>query len=120
MLELLIVIVILGVLAAVLIPNLLGARQHAYDAVALNCSRSLANATALWRVDHHAEPGYPAAGDFYGDTAKAEKYGTNPCNDGNLTVTGNAVTTNATYVYTVRHAYSSKTFTVTENGISGS
>lgn len=118
--ELLIVLAIIGILVAVLIPNLLGARKHAYDTAALNCGRALATAAALWRVDHPTHPGYPAASDFHGSADKAERYGTQPCHDPNLTVGGDAVTTNVSYVYTVHHASSPKTFTVTEQGIHGS
>jgi type IV pilus assembly protein PilA len=42
LIELLIVIAIIGILAAVLIPNLLSARERAFDAGAQTCLRNLA------------------------------------------------------------------------------
>lgn len=44
LIELLIVIAIIGILAAVLIPNLLNARQRAFDTAAQSCLRSMATA----------------------------------------------------------------------------
>lgn len=120
LIELLIVIAIIGILAAVLIPNLLGARKRAYDTAAQTCASALAKAAAIWKIDNPTAAGYPAAADLFGDATKAEKYGTNSCNDTNIVVTGAAVTTNTTYSYTSKHANGAKTFTVTENGITGS
>ena len=42
LIELLIVVAIIGILAAVLIPNLLGARARGFDAGALQCARAVA------------------------------------------------------------------------------
>lgn len=42
LIELLIVIAIIAILAAVLIPNLIGARKRAFDAAALQCARAIA------------------------------------------------------------------------------
>lgn len=42
--ELLIVIAIIGILAAVLIPNLLGSRAQAFDTGAMNCAKALQTA----------------------------------------------------------------------------
>lgn len=42
--ELLIVIAIIGILAAVLIPNLLGSRSQAFDTGALNCGKAIQTA----------------------------------------------------------------------------
>ena len=117
LIELLIVIAIIGILAAVLIPNLLGARQRAYDTAAQSCAAALAKGAAIWKIDNPTNGGYPAAGDLYGDAAKAASFGTNVCNDTNITVTGAAVTS-GTYTYTVVHSNGQKTFTVTEGGIS--
>ncbi len=117
LIELLIVIAIIGILAAVLIPNLLGARKRAYDATAQTCASALGKAAAIWKIDNATAAGYPAAADLFGDATKSETYGTNSCADANIVVGGAAVATNTTYSYTAGHKNGSKTFTVTESGI---
>jgi len=47
LIELLIVIAIIGILAAVLIPNLLSARQRAFDTAAQTCLKEIATAEEL-------------------------------------------------------------------------
>ncbi len=44
LIELLIVIGIIGILAAVMVPNLLGARARAHDAAAAGCAKQIATA----------------------------------------------------------------------------
>ncbi|OOV14072.1 type II secretion system protein [Deinococcus sp. LM3] len=51
LIELLIVIAIIGILAAVLIPNLLGAQKRAYDTGAASCAKSIQTAQATTQVD---------------------------------------------------------------------
>ncbi|GGK91254.1 type II secretion system protein [Deinococcus radiotolerans] len=51
LIELLIVIAIIGILAAVLIPNLLGARARAKDQGALSCGKAIQTAQALLETD---------------------------------------------------------------------
>lgn len=51
LIELLIVIAIIGILAAVLIPNLLGARARAKDQTALSCGKAIQTAQALRETD---------------------------------------------------------------------
>jgi type IV pilus assembly protein PilA len=46
--ELLVVIAIIAILAAVLIPNLIGARRRAFDALALRCARAVALAAEAY------------------------------------------------------------------------
>ncbi|PJI55211.1 pili assembly chaperone [Methylobacterium radiotolerans] len=122
LIELLIVIAIIGILAAVLIPNLLGARKRAYDTAAQSCASALAKGAAIWKIDNPTNGGYPAAADLYDATTagtKAAKYGTNNCSDANLTISGDAVNSGS-YSYKVKHANGNKEFTVTEGGITGS
>ena len=52
LIELLIVIAIIGILAAVLIPNLLNARARGYDAGANNCANSFQTAQEVWWIDN--------------------------------------------------------------------
>lgn len=50
--ELLIAIAVIGVLAAVLIPNLLGSRQQAFDAGAVNCTKAIQVAQTAYTGKH--------------------------------------------------------------------
>ena len=52
LIELLIVIAIIGILAAVLIPNLLNARARAYDSGAQTCANSMQTAQEVYWIDH--------------------------------------------------------------------
>ena len=54
LIELLIVIAIIGILAAVLIPNLLSARQRAYDTTAQTCAKSIATAQEIYQIDNNS------------------------------------------------------------------
>lgn len=54
LIELLIVIAIIGILAAVLIPNLLAARQRAFNTAAQSCARSIATAQEVVMIDKDA------------------------------------------------------------------
>lgn len=115
LIELLIVIAIIGILAAVLIPNLLGARKRAYDTAALGCVNALAKAAAIYKIDNPTSVGYPAASALFG-TGKNDKYGTSTCDTANIAVTGDAVTTGS-YTYTAKHSQGINTYSVTETGV---
>ncbi|GEM49300.1 hypothetical protein DC3_49350 [Deinococcus cellulosilyticus NBRC 106333 = KACC 11606] len=83
---------------------------------AANCATALQMGATIWSIDVGG-PGYPAASELYGDSIKAERFSTGPCNNPDLTITGNAVTS-GTYTYTVKHRLGSTTYTLTEEGIS--
>lgn len=51
LIEVLIVIVIVGILAVVLIPNLLGARARAHDTEAAGCAKQIAAGQAVVYID---------------------------------------------------------------------
>ena len=106
LIELLIVIAIIGILAAVLIPNLLAARQRAFDTAAQSCARAIATAQEVYAIDH--DGAYAAAkGDLdAGMTAVC---------DTNITVTEAAAYDAAGW--TVKHANGPTTFTVSTAGI---
>lgn len=65
LIELLIVIAIIGILAAVLIPNLLAARTRAFDTAAQACARSVATAQEIHAIDNDGN--YAAWADISGD-----------------------------------------------------
>src|SRR5690625_2894346 len=52
LIELLIVIAIIGILAAVLIPNLLSARSRALDTAAQACAREVLTAAEIYNIDN--------------------------------------------------------------------
>ena len=59
LIELLVVIAIVAILAAVLIPNLIGARRRAFDALALQCARAVALAAEAY---HRTSSGFSLPG----------------------------------------------------------
>lgn len=99
LIELLIVIAIIGILAAVLIPNLLQARTRAFDTAAQSCAQGLATASEVQMVDDQTYSALDAA-----DYPTA-------CSD-LVTVTPGA-TFGDTYEYTTEHDNGSTSFTVT-------
>ncbi len=54
LIELLVVIAIIGVLAMVLVPNLLSARARAYDTAAAGCAKQIAAGQAVVYIDAQA------------------------------------------------------------------
>ncbi|GHG02615.1 hypothetical protein GCM10017783_13690 [Deinococcus piscis] len=88
LIELLIVIAIIGILAAVLIPNLLGAQKRAYDAGAQSCGKSIQTALAMHYVDNrtYAAP-TPAVSKTMEGAASA-------CSAPEITVTAGTATQN--------------------------
>ena len=129
LIELLIVIAIIGILAAVLIPNLLGAQKRAYDTGAASCAKSIQTAQATAQVDYQgyfsiaknstAAPTITAGS--LPSTATLPVAGdiaTN-CSDANMRI---ATTTapsgsNATYTITVSDVRGSKTYTITPSAM---
>jgi type IV pilus assembly protein PilA len=74
LIELLIVIAIIGILAAVLIPNLLAARERAQDTAAQACVRDILTKAEIFVIDD-PDSAYPngtsaAAGDMIGADQK--------------------------------------------------
>ena len=105
LIELLIVIAIIGILAAVLIPNLLGAQKRAYDAGAQSCGKSIQTALAMKQVDDRT----------YGTTADINKKmpgAADACAAAEVEVTGVTATQND-YSFTVKDTRGAKVFTFT-------
>jgi type IV pilus assembly protein PilA len=89
LIELLIVIAIIAILAAVLIPNLLGARQRAYKAQAIACAKAIATAEEVYQIDN---------GTYTSATASLDQNMLRPCSG--MTVTAGTATS-ATYSFEV-------------------
>jgi len=107
LIELLIVIAIIGILAAVLIPNLLAARTRAFDTAAQSCARSIATAQEIHAIDNNGAYG-AALGDLDAGVVSG-------CNDAALTVTPGAW--DGTDPWTVVHANGRNTYEVDGTGI---
>jgi type IV pilus assembly protein PilA len=100
--ELLVVIAIIGILAAVLIPNLTGARARAYKAQATACAKAIATAQEMYFIDNQ---------EYTSNTSALDQDVLKPCTG--MTVTGSATST--TYSFTVTNR--GQTVTVTQDGI---
>ena len=127
LIELLIVIAIIGILAAVLIPNLLSARKRAYDTGASGCAKSLQTAQATYQIDNQT---YFSASKAKSTTAatsltfQADGKSVTPtavdgiassCLDGNMVIATTLTGTggNTVYSMTVSDIRGSKTYTIT-------
>lgn len=88
LIELLIVIAIIGILAAVLIPNLLGARERAYRAQAQACAKAIATAQEIYQIDK---------GTYTSNTADLDQNAIKPCSDMSITA-GSATSTTYSFL----------------------
>ena len=102
LIELLVVIAIIAILAAVLIPNLLSARQRAYKAQAIACAKGIATAEEVFQIDNQS----------YAPYANLDSGMVRPCSGMSVT----AGTINATY-YSFQVQNRGQTVSVTPNGI---
>ena len=104
--ELLILIAIIGILAAVLIPNLINARKTAYNGAAQSCAKQVATAEEMLQVAQNS----------YGSFGALDSGTVNVCKA--TTMTFAVGTSNSTYYSaTVSHLQGNKTFSVTPDGI---
>jgi type IV pilus assembly protein PilA len=101
--ELLVVIAIIGILAAVLIPNLTGARNRAYKAQAVACAKAISTAEEMYYIDNQT---------YTNTSSNLDANALRPCNGMTLTA-GTADSTS--YSFTVSNK--GQTVTVTQNGI---
>lgn len=128
LIELLIVIAIIGILAAVLIPNLLGAQKRAYDTGAQSCAKSIQTAEATYQIDKQnyfpisktsAVSALTYGNDGAGVAVTAPDGISTNCSAATTVI---ATTTapsgsNASYAITVGDTRGSKTYTVTPSNL---
>jgi len=135
LIELLIVIAIIGILAAVLIPNLLGAQKRAYDTGAQSCAKSIQTAQATFQIDKQAyfkvdkaigtadaDPIF-AAGSVTaaGTPASFTDSGLNViCRKANIFIATNGTPSTSDYNINVKDTRGKTTYLVTPSSLSGS
>ncbi len=103
LIELLIVIAIIGILAAILIPNLTGARERAYRAQAQACAKAIATAQEMYQID---------SGTYTSVWASLDQDVLRPCS-GMSIAAGSATSTTYSFQVTNRGV----TVVVTQDGI---
>ena len=110
LIELLIVIAIIGILAAVLLPNLLGAQKRAYDTAAASCANDLAKKEAIYLVDNNT---YGTLTQLKADTTNLPN-----CKEGANDLAINEVApTQTSFSFTVQHASGTKSYTINQAGL---
>ena len=110
LIELLIVIAIIGILAAVLIPNLLSARARAFDTAAQTCLKEIA---ANEEMEASTDPWAYTDGTVYVQTATANNTSTNNINScQGVTVVSTSAGDGTTYAYTGEHFSGANVYTI--------
>jgi len=108
LIELLIVIAIIGILAATLVPNLIGARNRGFEAAAQACARQIALAQENFFIETNTYAStYAALSSFDPGLVR-------PCSG--LTISGFSGTSTG-FVASVQHPTGGSAFVVTQNGI---
>lgn len=135
LIELLIVIAIIGILAAVLIPNLLGAQKRAYDTGSQACAKSIQTAQATFQIDKQAyfkvdkasaaadaDPTFAAgAVTAAGAPANFADSGLSQgCRKGNITIATVGSPSASDYTITVNDNRGKNTYTITPSNLTGS
>lgn len=112
LIEILIVIAVIGILAAVLIPNLLGARQRAYDAHAQACANAIAKGQEMRILDGER---YESVGSQWTATNRLE--GTTEVCTGDMRFRNASHSGRTGWTTEVSHVDGTRWFVVSEMGI---
>lgn len=109
LIELLIVIAIIGILATIMIPGLLGAQKRAYDTAAQACAKSIQTAQATNQVDVQT----------YADRTQLVGYDgiAIQCADPNMSVVQVAAPSDSSYQITVGDIRGSKTYQIDPSSV---
>ncbi|WP_045233721.1 type IV pilin protein [Deinococcus pimensis] len=107
LIELLIVIAIIGILAAVLIPNLLGARKRAYDTASLNCGKQIQAAQTAYNGNYRT---------YTGAITSLDQDLIDNCDSQGIVVT-DGVGTATTFSLRVKNTNGTSEYTITQNAI---
>jgi type IV pilus assembly protein PilA len=112
LIELLVVIAIIAILAAVLIPNLIGARKRAFDALALQCARAVALTAEAYRTSSGST-------NYSFDRNDVRAMDPRSCADTNISIDGTYPTNLASFTLTVRHNQGTRNYEVSgdTNGV---
>lgn len=114
LIELLIVLAIIGLLAILTIPQLIGAQKRAEDVAALSCAHAIVRAVNIYEIDNPFTKNIPAVSFFYGDKAKSDEYSTGECTKmaKKLVIQGDGVT-DGNYKFKVWSKKGTKSFLIT-------
>lgn len=116
LIELLITIAIIGILAAIMVPGIIGARKRSYDMGAINCAKSLQTAQAMQQVDNKT---YLAVGTGTGKLNRDVDGINSACTEPSLYIVDRSDTSQLTseYVFDVWDIRGSKVYTVTPKSL---
>ena len=106
LIELLIVIAIIGILAAALIPNLIGARNRGFEAAVQSCVKAIATAQEAFFIDNNT---YASA------LSQLDSGIVRPCDTTRMSIVGFSGNS-AGYSAQVQHNTGGSGFRVTPNG----
>jgi type IV pilus assembly protein PilA len=105
LIELLVVIAIVAILAAVLIPNLIGARRRAFDALALQCARAVALTAEAYRTSSGST-------NYSFGSSDVRAMDPRSCADTNITISGTYPSNLASFTLTVSHSQGTRNYQV--------
>lgn len=105
--EIMIVIAIIVILAAVLVPNLSGARISAYNSAARSCASQISLAEDIYKLDNGA---------YTDDLSNLDPSVVEPCVNNLIDVTFTSATATS-FSADVKHERGTETYSVTESGI---